>query len=286
MAIERGEYRSTHVVVIYGKDFQQLSPAAKLSWWTLRHMCGSIGLAVISALANQLAELTGHDEPTVAAALDELEHRGWIVREANLVWIVRALEFEPQLDVSDAKHRKGVQRRVAALPNLSIVTRFRARYAPWFADEREGLPSPSQGAPKAPGSTEQVQMTEQLPEHEQEPDNRQPRARAAGGSGLTYAQRCTIAANQGLRANSAIGERFNELATSAQSAPSDWEAAGVPIEIAERVIGERARAYRPTARNLQPRSLMYFTRAVLEAWEDERERASKPHTPKLRRISA
>lgn len=267
MATDRGEYRSTHIVVVDGPDFQALSPPAKLTWWTLRMTCGPLGIAVQPGLVAGLVERTGHSTAEVTAALAELEARGWIERERNVVWIIRALEFEPQLDVKDSKHRLSVRRRVAALPNLSIVKRFRVRYAPWFADEVEGLPSPSEGAPKPPGSTKQMQI--QKHESKQEPEQKPP---AAGG--LTYAQRCTIAANKGLRANPAIRESFNELITSAQTAPAEWEAAGIPVGLAERVIGERARAYRPTARNRQPGSLRYFDQAVREEAERAGERTA------------
>lgn len=92
----------------------------------------------------------------------------------------------------------------------------------------------------------------------------------------TYQRRCTIAANAGLHANALIGDVFNELVASVQTAALDWERDKIPVELAERVIGERARAYRPEGRNRQPRNLRYFDAAVRDAAEREGSRGAEP----------
>lgn len=82
-----------------------------------------------------------------------------------------------------------------------------------------------------------------------------------------YAIQCTVACNRGLRENPAVGMRFNELVTGNQVAPGEWQDAGIPISLAERVVYERALAYKPAGSNRQPTNLKYFSKPVLEAWE-------------------
>lgn len=84
----------------------------------------------------------------------------------------------------------------------------------------------------------------------------------------TYARRCTVACNRGLRENPAVGSRFNELVTSGQAAVArDWQVAGIAIDVAESTIYARALTYAPTGHNRQPRSLGYFGPAVVESWD-------------------
>lgn len=98
-----------------------------------------------------------------------------------------------------------------------------------------------------------------------------PEAADPGGSAvspLEYTQRCTAAANRGLRDNPAIGSRCHELVSSNQAGiAGEWQASGVPITVAEQTVYARAAAYQPSPRNPQPHRLTYFTAAVHEAWE-------------------
>lgn len=103
-------------------------------------------------------------------------------------------------------------------------------------------------------------------------------SRALIGSELTpaaYTIKCTAAANRGLRENPAINGRFNELASSAQDEPGLWQKAGIPIEVAESAIYQRAKEYRPKGSRIQPTTLGYFRNAVTEAWDREHGRAAE-----------
>jgi len=91
---------------------------------------------------------------------------------------------------------------------------------------------------------------------------------------VTYARDCVIAVNTGLRHNPRIsgGYGFNELLPSNQDVQNEWLRDGIPLELATRVIYERAKAYRPAGRNRQPSTLRYFDTAVRDAWERQRGR--------------
>jgi hypothetical protein len=84
---------------------------------------------------------------------------------------------------------------------------------------------------------------------------------------IVYTQRCTVAANRGLRENPLVAGRFNELVASNQAEPAEWLRDGVAIEVAEAAIYHRAKVFRPRGRNTQPTHLGYFRDAVKDAWE-------------------
>jgi hypothetical protein len=121
-----------------------------------------------------------------------------------------------------------------------------------------------------PGSTKPETETEEATAAREPQGGTVAEPQQPSPDSLSYAQRCTVAANRGLAA--ALGGQFNELVTSAQhAAAADLTAAGVPIAFAERIIAEKARAYRPNGRNTQPRALRYFVGAVLDAFEQDQE---------------
>jgi len=81
---------------------------------------------------------------------------------------------------------------------------------------------------------------------------------------LDYAMRCTIAANQAL--GDLLAGAYRPLVADVERpAAVAWEVAGIPIELAARVIGERVAAFRSTAHNRQPHTLRYFDGAIREA---------------------
>lgn len=89
-----------------------------------------------------------------------------------------------------------------------------------------------------------------------------PTAAAAGG--LDYATRCVVAVNQVLSERMAGAYRALTAAEHGDVA-SAWEAAGIPVDLAERVLAERASDYHATPLNRQPHTLRYFDPAVREA---------------------
>jgi hypothetical protein len=146
--VERGQYRAIPSVLLDGKDFRSLSERARWVFVALKLNLGPAGIEVHyrRALAEQLAEQTGAPADGVAAALDELEAGGWVEREENIIWVVRHLEFEPNMKPSDSKHRKSIQRHISGLPHLPIVARFVAAYPQWFPRERAEIPAGQDGA--------------------------------------------------------------------------------------------------------------------------------------------
>lgn len=145
MSHERGAYRSITRALLDGPDFQALTGVARSVFLALKIDFGPAGIEVHypEALLWQLSHQSGWTCEQCAAALDELEAAGWIMREANVVWIVDQLTFEPSMTPGNRKHRTAIQTHVAGLPRLGIVGAFIKHYSAWFDDaERLSIPYP------------------------------------------------------------------------------------------------------------------------------------------------
>lgn len=261
---DRGERRAVFVAIIHGPDYQRLSPEAKLVLWTLKMLLGALGIAAVPGLLGALEECTGIAATSVPSAVAELEREGWLARERNVVWLIRGLAFEPDLRVNDPKHRKFVQRAFGSLPRLPICERFQVMYAGWFDASPEGLPRPSEGTAEGHRSTDQHQTRPALG---QDQTSTEPPA-AGGETAQTYAVRLVVAANQALE-----GKLVNYktlVADVEQETTEQWRQAGIPVELAERVIRDGIARFRSTGRNRQPNSLKYFDGSVRDAADRSR----------------
>lgn len=141
MKLDHGEYRSCFARMADDADFQSMSGDAFKLLWTLKLTLPVTGIGVV--YTSLLAEKTGFDVAKVEALLAALTEPkpyndlGWIVRDRNIVWVVKALACEPNLTPDNGKkHRPYVQRLVRALPESSPAVRtFKRFYAEWFPDE-------------------------------------------------------------------------------------------------------------------------------------------------------
>jgi hypothetical protein len=126
-------------VLLDGPDFQMLGPAARWVFVAMKINLGPCGIEVEypDALVARLASQTGHDIPTIIAALDELERDGWIQREANVVWVVGQLEHDPALKASNPKHVASVRDHIKGLPRIGIIGLFLDKYRRWFDMESD-----------------------------------------------------------------------------------------------------------------------------------------------------
>lgn len=144
----RPDYRPFGTALGDDEDFHALSGLAAKLLVILRLdlSAAGIGKVYLSKLREQLGAegLNGGLE----RALEELEHRrrgqpyGWIIREGTVVWIVDALESEPNMSPESGKHRIFVGKHVAKLdPDSAIVQRFWDHYNMWRPDPRRDVPS-------------------------------------------------------------------------------------------------------------------------------------------------
>ncbi|MFL5579312.1 MAG: hypothetical protein ACJ8AO_02985 [Gemmatimonadaceae bacterium] len=146
---DRGEYRPFYVAFGDDADAHRLSDRAYRLLTQLKLTLPASGIGVVYD-AQLREKMRGCTAAQLEAAYRELEtpkpgrERGWIVREGNVVWIVKGLRFEPTLSPKDRKHRTFVQKLVKPLGERPIVAEFRTAYAPYF----EGHPGASEGSGK------------------------------------------------------------------------------------------------------------------------------------------
>lgn len=126
---DRGAYRGIRVVLIDGKDYQALTPNAKLLLLTLKLMCGQAGICVIPALHFTLEEHTGIRSEDCVFVMRELEEHGWVKRERNIVWVIDGLKHEPGYAKGNPNHQKALLKYLDSLPHLQIVEDFRTYYS-------------------------------------------------------------------------------------------------------------------------------------------------------------
>lgn len=148
---ERGEYRSISLALIDGPDFQRLPERARSIFLYTKMNLGVVGIGVWypSELVARLSAQSGASPAGVQDALMTLEREGWIQREANVVWVVKQLQYDPHVKLSNPKHRKMVQTVVGGLPHLTVVGRFIRYYEAWFRSNGEASGTPSEPLRKA-----------------------------------------------------------------------------------------------------------------------------------------
>jgi len=126
---DRGVYRGLFAALFDDPDFQRLPSAARLVLLTVR-LCHQAGLASIYRYyAEVLARQTGLPLKALEQALRELEEAGWIARDEVVLWVRNGLRYDPHVRLSDPKHRKAVEKTIAALPKRAIVLKFCDYYA-------------------------------------------------------------------------------------------------------------------------------------------------------------
>lgn len=260
----RGEYRPFFEALFTGKDFAKLSPDAKLAYMFAKGLSGAAGIRVWPAFVEQLAELTGMPTPRTKRALDELTRSQWLAIEGSVVWVVRGLDFEPQMCATNDKHRTWLREHLDSLPRVSMLAQFTATNAAWFTEPSDGLSDSLSDSP-CDTNPNPVSLSQSL---SQSLAQSQASSRVREDD-ATHRTRLAVAANKGLT------ERYGE-----QPVPIHWdargthecvamlEAAGVELPFAERALYTFARD-RQTADGRPPRSLKYFAGAVVDAWKAE-----------------
>jgi hypothetical protein len=124
--MSRGEYAAIHTAILDDPAFQDLSASARLLWYSLRLLLGASGIDILRGWQAVLPEVTGLEDP--AGAMQELESGGWLLRQHSIFWLRNALRFNPSLNLSNLKHKKGLTKHLEGLPKCEIVNAFADYY--------------------------------------------------------------------------------------------------------------------------------------------------------------
>lgn len=267
---ERGDYRPIFVALIDGADFLRLHPDARHLLFHVKLRLGPLGLAVHPG-ADSFSRSTGLKRPRVLRMLGALQKDLWIQEEGSLLWLVRGLEFEPQLSSDNPKHRTFIASEIAKLPRLAIVDRFRARYARFF----EGVSdTPTDTPPDRVSAEGGMGMGITYPSPSTISST--PNTEIRDDDARAYAQRLVSAVNGALEAK--LGSVKLLRADVERGRITDrWLADGVAVETAEQALLEGIERFTPEPHQRQPNSLKFFDNNVRQA--HERATAAAPMTP-------
>jgi hypothetical protein len=136
---KHGDYRPLYCSFWDDADIHAMSDEAYRVLTTLKGTLPAAGIGIVyqSVLAERCGMLDRLE--ALELALNELEEPrtgrdcGWIIREKNVIWIVRGLYYEPSILPSNKKHRAYLRDRVLGpLGSAPIVTAFQREYAEWF----------------------------------------------------------------------------------------------------------------------------------------------------------
>ena len=145
MRMSRGIYRGGYSVLVDDPDFQALSAAARHVLLTMR-WSAEVTIACIWLLeVPRLAKRTGYPPAICEQALVELASKPspkkpWIFRDGDIVWIRNGLRYDPQLNLANPNHMKGILRSLATLPYTPLLAKFCQYY---------DLPKPLASHPRA-----------------------------------------------------------------------------------------------------------------------------------------
>ena len=177
--MSRGPYRGVYCALVDDPDFQRLTPDARLALFVCR-LCPQAGpAAIFRYYPEPLSLQSGLPPERLAVALQELETERWIIREGVIIWVRNGLRNDPNMHLSDPKHRKAVMRAISALPRMAIVTTFCDYYQlprP-FDGPPKALPRPIEGASQlgAPSTIPSTRGTKKLIDPVDRVDNSAPR---------------------------------------------------------------------------------------------------------------
>lgn len=141
---DRGEYRTLFAALADDPDAHALSGDAFKLLIMLKLSLPVTGIGVI--YPSKLCDQVGVDRARLDACFAELlaakpgRDRGWIRRDRNVVWIVKAFAHEPGMTPANKNHLKYIRKLVAPLdPSSQTVAEFRAVYRVWFHGDKKAI---------------------------------------------------------------------------------------------------------------------------------------------------
>lgn len=159
----RGDYRATYSVIVDSDEYKALSKDAKVLFWALKHSLGLSGIDVV--FDDQLRDRSGLTQHELDVARQELIDDRWLEVEGRVHWLRNGLRFEPNVSVSHAKQRAGIERHLKGLPKASVVNRMATYYgitAPFPDRVPEGstksIDTLPQGSAKGPEAGEPLTL--------------------------------------------------------------------------------------------------------------------------------
>ena len=128
----RGFYRSICTALHDDPEYQRLSPQARHTLLTLRsnRFNNAAGIYILdNGSFVTLMDHTGYNFEELEKALAELCDREWIAFQYPILWVIKSLEEEPNISLTNPKHKKAVISILESLPKLNIIANFCKYYS-------------------------------------------------------------------------------------------------------------------------------------------------------------
>lgn len=124
---DRGNYRSTHAVLLDTREFQELPRDAKHIFHALKQsrFNNAAGIFVFGAGEKvTLCEYTSISTEEIDMHLWTLHDGRWVFCEGGLCWLRNQLKFDPHINLKNENHAKTVLKVLSGLPAVSLVAKF------------------------------------------------------------------------------------------------------------------------------------------------------------------
>ena len=121
---DRGYYRAIYTVLWDDLDFRDLDSSTKLVFFFLRTSPDSNRPCIYRCYIEAIKKYTGLPEETIKDSMDTLCKTNWIEYQDGIVWVKKALKFDPAISLQNIPHLKSVKKAIRSLPKLAIVDSF------------------------------------------------------------------------------------------------------------------------------------------------------------------
>jgi hypothetical protein len=125
-----GIYRSIHVRFWNDEKVRDLSPHAKLLWFAIKTNPDGNMACLIRYRCEELSEIMGVDCERVNTVLQELIDADMVDydKETKLLWLIKALDYEPSFDPKNKKIAKHLFDLFQLLPKSQLIEKFITYY--------------------------------------------------------------------------------------------------------------------------------------------------------------
>lgn len=136
-------YRGIQESVVPALQRDNVTPEGRLIFYTLKLMLGPIGMDY--ALLGRIARATGLTRQQVNDGLSDLQAKGWVLREdvdpdEPLLWIRNGLKHDPNIVISNPKHRPMVVSQLLPIIDCGLKRAFVEHYGlERYVDEWDSL---------------------------------------------------------------------------------------------------------------------------------------------------
>ncbi len=165
----RGIYRAVYTSIWDDPEFRSFDSNVKLVFFNLRTSPLSNMPVIYHFYMEAIEKQTGLSHRVIDRALDTLSDTHWIAIQDGIVWIIKGLRFDPNIVLTNKKHRIAIINIILGLPKMQIVKDFIDFYKleiPYEIGNTIGY-----GIPYSPeNSNGIIQEPEPEPDTEPEPD--------------------------------------------------------------------------------------------------------------------